>query len=123
MDDYLEILEWTLRAGHISPTAPDTLGKAGAAEAGGVCPKKGCRCQFPFSFLSLPGCYPFYKSDPFILTTCPHVYFCGNAPRFQSKLLQGGSRSPCHPPILAGGVTGGLTLLSLQGTRGSGCCW
>lgn len=60
MDDYLEILEWTLRAGHISPTAPDTL-----------------------------GCYPFYKSDPFILTTCPHVYFCGNAPRFQSKLLQG----------------------------------
>ncbi|NXW63687.1 DPOD2 polymerase, partial [Eurystomus gularis] len=60
MDDYLEILEWTLLAGHISPTAPDTL-----------------------------GCYPFYKSDPFILTNCPHVYFCGNAPRFQSKLLKG----------------------------------
>ncbi|XP_064328618.1 DNA polymerase delta subunit 2 [Phalacrocorax carbo] len=60
MDDYLEILEWTLLAGHISPTAPDTL-----------------------------GCYPFYKSDPFILTECPHVYFCGNAPRFQSKLLKG----------------------------------
>ncbi|NWR39051.1 DPOD2 polymerase, partial [Tachuris rubrigastra] len=60
MDDYLEILEWTLLAGHISPTAPDTL-----------------------------GCYPFYKSDPFILTECPDVYFCGNAPRFQSKLLQG----------------------------------
>ncbi|NXU35692.1 DPOD2 polymerase, partial [Drymodes brunneopygia] len=60
MDDYLEILEWTLLAGHISPTAPDTL-----------------------------GCYPFYKSDPFILTECPHVYFCGNAPHFQSKLLQG----------------------------------
>ncbi|NWW77348.1 DPOD2 polymerase, partial [Climacteris rufus] len=59
MDDYLEILEWTLLAGHISPTAPDTL-----------------------------GCYPFYKSDPFILTECPHVYFCGNTPRFQSKLLQ-----------------------------------
>ncbi|NWS78858.1 DPOD2 polymerase, partial [Crotophaga sulcirostris] len=60
MDDYLEILEWTLLAGHISPTAPDTL-----------------------------GCYPFYKSDPFVLTECPHVYFCGNAPRFQSKLLKG----------------------------------
>ncbi|NXX21062.1 DPOD2 polymerase, partial [Podargus strigoides] len=60
MDDYLEILEWTLLAGHISPTAPDTL-----------------------------GCYPFYKSDPFILTDCPHVYFCGNAPRFQSKVLEG----------------------------------
>uniref|UniRef100_A0A8B9I6L7 DNA polymerase delta subunit 2 n=1 Tax=Anser brachyrhynchus TaxID=132585 RepID=A0A8B9I6L7_9AVES len=60
MDDYLEILEWTLRAGHISPTAPDTL-----------------------------GCYPFYKSDPFILTDCPHVYFCGSAPRFQSKVITG----------------------------------
>ncbi|GAB0200388.1 DNA polymerase delta subunit 2 [Grus japonensis] len=60
MDDYLEILEWTLLAGHISPTAPDTL-----------------------------GCYPFYKSDPFILTDCPHVYFCGNTPRFQSKVLKG----------------------------------
>uniref|UniRef100_A0A493T6L4 DNA polymerase delta subunit 2 n=1 Tax=Anas platyrhynchos platyrhynchos TaxID=8840 RepID=A0A493T6L4_ANAPP len=60
MDDYLEILEWTLRAGHISPTAPDTL-----------------------------ACYPFYKSDPFILTECPHVYFCGSAPRFQSKVITG----------------------------------
>ncbi|KFP84172.1 DNA polymerase delta subunit 2, partial [Acanthisitta chloris] len=60
MEDHLEIMEWTLRAGHISPTAPDTL-----------------------------GCYPFYTSDPFILTECPHVYFCGNAPKFQSKLLQG----------------------------------
>ncbi|XP_065601093.1 DNA polymerase delta subunit 2 [Cyrtonyx montezumae] len=60
MDDYLEILEWTLLAGHISPTAPDTL-----------------------------GCYPFYNLDPFVLTDCPHVYFCGNAPKFQSKLLTG----------------------------------
>ncbi|XP_071585384.1 DNA polymerase delta subunit 2 [Heliangelus exortis] len=60
MDDYLEILEWTLLAGHLCPTAPDTL-----------------------------GCYPFYKSDPFILTECPHIYFCGSAPRFQSKLLKG----------------------------------
>ncbi|NXF86296.1 DPOD2 polymerase, partial [Eubucco bourcierii] len=60
MEDYLEILEWTLLAGHLCPTAPDTL-----------------------------GCYPFYKSDPFVLTHCPHVYFCGNAPCFASKLLQG----------------------------------
>uniref|UniRef100_A0A8C8SAF9 DNA polymerase delta subunit 2 n=1 Tax=Pelusios castaneus TaxID=367368 RepID=A0A8C8SAF9_9SAUR len=60
MEDYLEILEWTLRVGHLSPTAPDTL-----------------------------GCYPFYKTDPFIFTNCPHVYFCGNAPRFRSKELKG----------------------------------
>ncbi|XP_061449463.1 DNA polymerase delta subunit 2 [Rhineura floridana] len=60
MSDYLEILEWTLRIGHISPTAPDTL-----------------------------GCYPFYKTDPFIFTDCPHVYFCGNAPYFKSKVAKG----------------------------------
>ncbi|XP_074837778.1 DNA polymerase delta subunit 2 isoform X2 [Carettochelys insculpta] len=60
MEDYLEILEWTLRVGHLSPTAPDTL-----------------------------GCYPFYKADPFIFTDCPHVYFCGNAPSFQARELQG----------------------------------
>uniref|UniRef100_A0A8C3QSI3 DNA polymerase delta subunit 2 n=1 Tax=Cyanoderma ruficeps TaxID=181631 RepID=A0A8C3QSI3_9PASS len=37
MDDYLEILEWTLQAGHISPTAPDTLGmvRAGGLLNGG----------------------------------------------------------------------------------------
>ncbi|XP_029460063.1 DNA polymerase delta subunit 2 isoform X2 [Rhinatrema bivittatum] len=60
MEDYLEILEWTLRIGHLSPTAPDTL-----------------------------GCYPFYKTDPFILQECPHVYFCGNAPAFKSKEVRG----------------------------------
>ncbi|KAH0623210.1 hypothetical protein JD844_031274 [Phrynosoma platyrhinos] len=27
MSDYLEILEWTLRIGHLSPTAPDTLAR------------------------------------------------------------------------------------------------
>lgn len=28
MQDYLEILEWTLQVGHLCPTAPDTLGKS-----------------------------------------------------------------------------------------------
>ncbi|KAF6086600.1 DNA polymerase delta 2, accessory subunit [Phyllostomus discolor] len=60
MEDHLEILEWTLRVRHISPTAPDTL-----------------------------GCYPFYKTDPFIFPECPHVYFCGNTPSFGSKIIRG----------------------------------
>nr|XP_034364179.1 DNA polymerase delta subunit 2 isoform X2 [Arvicanthis niloticus] len=60
MEDHLEILEWTLRVRHISPTAPDTL-----------------------------GCYPFYKTDPFIFPECPHVYFCGNTPSFGSKIVRG----------------------------------
>ncbi|KAI1900906.1 hypothetical protein AGOR_G00054660 [Albula goreensis] len=60
MDDHLEILEGTLRLRHLAPTAPDTL-----------------------------GCYPFYQKDPFILEECPHVYFSGNAPTFQSKRITG----------------------------------
>ncbi|XP_061116266.1 DNA polymerase delta subunit 2 [Conger conger] len=60
MDDHLEILEGTLRLCHMAPTAPDTL-----------------------------GCYPFYQKDPFILEDCPHVYFSGNAPAFQSKRIAG----------------------------------
>ncbi|XP_063787975.1 DNA polymerase delta subunit 2 [Pseudophryne corroboree] len=60
MQDYLEILEWTLQVGHLCPTAPDTL-----------------------------GCYPYYQSDPFILNTCPHVYFCGSAPKFSCKEVTG----------------------------------
>ncbi|KAM6178043.1 DNA polymerase delta subunit 2 [Rhynchocyon petersi] len=60
MEDHLEILEWTLRVRHISPTAPDTL-----------------------------GCYPFYKTDPFIFPECPHIYFCGNTSSFGSKVIQG----------------------------------
>ncbi|OCT90030.1 DNA polymerase delta subunit 2 isoform X1 [Xenopus laevis] len=60
MQDYLDILEWTLQVGHLCPTAPDTL-----------------------------GCYPFYKSDPFILQNCPHVYFCGSAPKFSCKEVTG----------------------------------
>ncbi|KAK3540018.1 hypothetical protein QTP70_022811, partial [Hemibagrus guttatus] len=60
MDDHLEILENTLRLRHLAPTAPDTL-----------------------------GCYPFYQKDPFILGECPHVYFSGNAPSYQSKRITG----------------------------------
>ncbi|XP_067251327.1 DNA polymerase delta subunit 2 [Chanodichthys erythropterus] len=60
MEDHLEILESTLRLRHLAPTAPDTL-----------------------------GCYPFYQKDPFILEECPHVYFSGNAPSYQSKRVTG----------------------------------
>ncbi|KAF7667921.1 hypothetical protein LDENG_00042190 [Lucifuga dentata] len=60
MNSHLDILEETLRLRHLAPTAPDTL-----------------------------GCYPFYQKDPFILEECPHVYFSGSAPSFESKLIKG----------------------------------
>ncbi|EDV27358.1 DNA polymerase delta subunit 2 [Trichoplax sp. H2] len=59
-EDRLEICEQCLRWGHISPTAPDTL-----------------------------ACYPYYEKDPFILESCPHVYFVGNQPEFSCKKITG----------------------------------
>lgn len=60
MTNHLDILESTLRLGHLAPTAPDTLGS-----------------------------YPFYLKDPFILEECPHVYFSGSAPSFDSRIVTG----------------------------------
>ncbi|GAQ90764.1 DNA polymerase delta regulatory subunit 55 [Klebsormidium nitens] len=59
-DDPLALLESTLRWRHLAPTAPDTL-----------------------------ACYPFTDSDPFLLATCPAVYFAGNQAAFATTLLQG----------------------------------
>lgn len=58
--DRMTLLESTLRWRVIAPSAPDTL-----------------------------GCYPFQNDDPFVITESPHVYFAGNQPEFQSKLVEG----------------------------------
>lgn len=39
-------------------------------------------CFFP------TGCYPFSDQDPFILLRSPHVYFIGNQPKFETKLVK-----------------------------------
>lgn len=49
-----------------------------------------------FSAYFVSGCYPFYQKDPFILEECPHIYFSGNAPTLESKLIKG----PCVMCIL-----------------------
>jgi len=59
-EDRLGALEDTLKWGHLAPTAPDTL-----------------------------GCYPFMDKDPFIITDCPHIYFAGCQPEFNSKIHKG----------------------------------
>ncbi|KAG0592894.1 hypothetical protein KC19_1G288400 [Ceratodon purpureus] len=61
-EDRLDFMERTLMWRHLAPTAPDTL-----------------------------GCYPFTDRDPFILESCPHVYFCGNQPQYGSRLVTGPS--------------------------------
>jgi len=60
LDDHLDVLEKTFVAGHLAPTAPDTL-----------------------------GCYPYTGEDPFIIDKCPHVLFTGNAPSFGCRIFRG----------------------------------
>lgn len=60
LDNHLDVLEKTFVAGHLAPTAPDTL-----------------------------GCYPYAGEDPFIIDTCPHVLFTGNAPSFGNRIFRG----------------------------------
>eukprot|EP01102_Stenamoeba_stenopodia_P003891 TRINITY_DN14011_c0_g1_i1.p1 TRINITY_DN14011_c0_g1~~TRINITY_DN14011_c0_g1_i1.p1 ORF type:complete len:491 (+),score=111.38 TRINITY_DN14011_c0_g1_i1:187-1659(+) len=56
----IQSLEDTLRWRHLAPTAPDTL-----------------------------GCYPFENDDPFIIYSTPNVFFAGNQPEFDTKLIEG----------------------------------
>ena len=56
----LQHLEQLLKYGHLAPTAPDTL-----------------------------PCYPYTDTDPFILHSAPHIFFCGNQPSFQTSVVSG----------------------------------
>ncbi|VAI10130.1 unnamed protein product [Triticum turgidum subsp. durum] len=58
--DRLEFMERTLKWRHLAPTAPNSL-----------------------------GCYPYTDKDPFLVETCPHVYFVGNQDRYETRLLKG----------------------------------
>lgn len=35
------------------------------------------------------GSYPFQDDDPFVLGSCPHLYFVGCQPKFGTKVIQG----------------------------------
>ncbi|KAJ6746134.1 DNA polymerase DELTA SUBUNIT 2 [Salix koriyanagi] len=58
--DELEFMERTLKWRHLAPTAPNTL-----------------------------GCYPFTDRDPFLIESCPHVYFVGNQDKYGTRILEG----------------------------------
>ncbi|KKY29054.1 putative dna polymerase delta subunit [Phaeomoniella chlamydospora] len=59
-DGRLEVMESMLRWRCGAPTAPDTL-----------------------------WCYPFQDKDQFVVEECPHVYFVGNQPKFDSTVVEG----------------------------------
>ncbi|KAK5993290.1 DNA polymerase delta small subunit [Cladobotryum mycophilum] len=59
-DDRLGMMEAMCRWRCCAPTAPDTLWS-----------------------------YPFQDDDPFVLKTCPHIYFVGCQPEFSTKMIDG----------------------------------
>ncbi|KAJ9659216.1 DNA polymerase delta small subunit Cdc1 [Coniosporium apollinis] len=59
-EDRLDMMEHLLRWRCNAPTAPDTL-----------------------------WCYPFQMQDPLLIKDCPHVYFVGNQPRFETRVIDG----------------------------------
>ncbi|KAL8940053.1 MAG: hypothetical protein Q9211_002456 [Gyalolechia sp. 1 TL-2023] len=59
-EDRLEMMEHLLRWRCGAPTAPDTL-----------------------------WCYPFQDRDPFVIEECPHVYFVGNQPKYETVVIEG----------------------------------
>ncbi|KAF2094049.1 hypothetical protein NA57DRAFT_47155 [Rhizodiscina lignyota] len=59
-DERLDMMESVLRWRIGAPTAPDTLWS-----------------------------YPFQDDDPLLIKECPHVFFVGNQPRFESRVIEG----------------------------------
>jgi DNA polymerase delta subunit 2 len=59
-DDRLGMMESALRWRLVAPTAPDTLWS-----------------------------YPFQDDDPLVVRDCPHVFFAGNQPRFDTAVIEG----------------------------------
>lgn len=59
-DKRLEMMEAMLRWRLWAPTAPDTL-----------------------------WCYPYQDGDAFVMKECPHVFFVGNQPKYETTLVEG----------------------------------
>jgi DNA polymerase delta subunit 2 len=36
-----------------------------------------------------PGAYPYQDDDPFVLKSCPHLFFVGSQPKFDTASIQG----------------------------------
>ncbi|KAG6009644.1 hypothetical protein E4U21_001708 [Claviceps maximensis] len=61
----------------------DSQDRLGMMEA--MCRWRCCAPTAPDTLWS----YPFQEDDPFVLKSCPHVYFVGCQPRFSTKVITG----------------------------------
>ena len=75
-EERLEMIENLLRWRCNAPTAPDTL----------------CRCTIRLLIVDADmwiGCYPFQDKEQFVMDECPHVFFVGNQPAFETTTVEG----------------------------------
>ena len=79
-NDRLEMMENILRWRCAAPTAPDTLCKLNIAHI--------TLLTFELSNV-ITGAYPYQERDQFVITECPHVYFAGNQPNFDTTVIEG----------------------------------
>jgi DNA polymerase delta subunit 2 len=82
----LEVMEALLRWRCGAPTAPDTL-----------------------------WCYPFQERDPFVIEECPHLFFIGNQPRFDTSIVEGADGQQVRLVTIPGfHETGQLVLIDTE---------
>jgi DNA polymerase delta subunit 2 len=76
-EDRLGMMEAMCRWRCCAPTAPDTLCKLKLFVLGTLI------------LLIESGSYPFQDDDPFVLNSCPHLFFVGSQPKFDTASIEG----------------------------------
>lgn len=79
----LRVMESMLRWRCGVPTAPDTICKFNSLFNKSVLLIFGTHANVS------TGSYPFQENDPFVLESCPHLFFAGNQPSFKTAVIEG----------------------------------
>ncbi|KAL2215546.1 putative DNA polymerase delta subunit 2 [Thermoascus aurantiacus ATCC 26904] len=85
VDDVLRYLDFSDEDGNVTGDAGDADARLRVMEA-----MLRWRCAVPTAPDTL-WCYPFQTNDPFVLQSCPHVFFAGNQPQFKTAVIESDS--------------------------------
>ncbi|PYH36388.1 DNA-directed DNA polymerase delta subunit POL31 [Aspergillus neoniger CBS 115656] len=83
VDDILRYLNFADEEGNVADGAGDIEARMRVMEA-----MLRWRCGVPTAPDTLWS-YPFQTHDPFVIQTCPHIFFAGNQPQFKTAVIEG----------------------------------